>query len=730
MKRYHIKLTGCVQGVGFRPYVVKLANRQQLTGWIKNTGQGVTLEVQGSDLDCFIKQMKEQLPQLARITTIDVSELTTFVESHFMIRQSSSDGCVTHLPQDTAICQPCIDDLLNENSRFHHYPFVSCTDCGPRMTSILAMPYDRKNTTFSAFKLCKQCHRDYIDPNERRHHAQTIVCNHCGPRLSHSINEIALTLQQGGIVAVKGVGGFHLYADANNDEAVNQLRVRKKRPTKPFALMALNVASVKLWLIPTAIEQQLLQSPRRPIVLMTSYERARMLNVAPDLNQWGVMLPSTAFHYLLFYHLLQQPNDNSWRHQAHETLLIATSANVSGEPLIIDNDSPALKELADLVVTHDLPIASRLDDSVVQIVNHHTSLIRRAKGYVPEPIQLPEAMPRTLALGSLLKNTLCFTRDDQAYISQPHGDLSYHAVLQWALSSIKHYQKLFGFTVEQLVIDSHPNHPMRGWASRQSQPLIETQHHHAHLAQVMCEYQLQQPLLGLALDGFGLGDDNSAWGGELLLCEKGHYRRIDKLITQKMPGGDKAAIDCWRMALSVISDKQRIPEHLRDYPHIFIKQLCEQSINSPLTSSMGRVFDAAASLLNVCQKNSFDGEAAMRLEAQVTTPFVFDCSWKITAEGLDFSRLLQQLAFCQPQEGANGFHGSVIAGLTQWLCCHLHRLGLKQVLLAGGCFHNRVLTLGLIDALEKEGITSYLSTLPNDSGLSLGQAWIAGQRQE
>jgi hydrogenase maturation protein HypF len=726
MNRIQLSIQGTVQGVGFRPYIAKLAHKYDLSGWVINSGDGVTLQVQGETVEQFIQEIPKFLPPMANIDKIESRTLKIAPrEEKFCIRASKKSTINTELPSDAAICNTCIEELFNPTSRYFQYPFISCTDCGPRITTTRYLPYDRSNTSFDEFPLCSTCQEEYLSPLSRRFHAQTIACEECGPEYSHSADEIASLLNNGKIIALKGVGGYHLLADANNKSTLKELRKRKKRVQKPFALMALNKKSILPVAVATKEELEAIKSSQRPIVVLKA-NQSLAEEVAPGLASIGLMLPYTGIHYLIFHALLGKPQNIHWLEQACKHLLVVTSANHSGQPIIVEDDDQQLHRLADVVVSHQRKIVTSIEDSVIKLQQAQKIYIRRSRGYVPDIIKLPHAIPQTLALGGLLKNTFCFTRDDKAYLSQPVGDLSNPQVTQQVKQNINDWQSFFGFKPQRYVIDKHPNHPLRSFVDSD---LIDIQHHHAHIAQVICQKQLYGPVIGLALDGIGYGEDGCAWGGELFYCSNSQYKRLGSLSPLAMPGGDAAAIECWRMAASVLFNSRTKLNHLNCYPVDAIWEMISKEINSPKTSSMGRVFDAASSLLNVCHVNSYEAEAALKLESLVTELVVEKNTWAIKDGNLDLSGLLELLTEHKPVSGANLLHGSLIAALNDWLHRAIDLYDCKQLVLSGGCFFNHYLSSGIISYFSNKEVAVHLSSLPGDGGLSLGQAWLANTRE-
>ncbi len=757
-QRRAIRIRGQVQGVGFRPFVYRLATGGRLSGFVRNDGAGVEIEVQGDSvrLDAFLHALRE-LPPLARIDDLHVHELPALDEASAFVIASSSGGSVTaDITPDTAICRHCLAELLNPADRRYRYPFINCTDCGPRYTITAALPYDRPNTSMAGFPLCPGCEREYRDPGDRRFHAQPNACPACGPQLTlrdakgHAlaVDDVIATavamLQTGEILAIKGLGGFHLVCDARNAEAVERLRQRKQRDAKPFAVMAANSASLAAWVDGDAEEWRLLEAPQRPIVLLrrrlaSPEAKAEPLpGIAPGLAHWGVMLPYTPLHYLLFHQAAGRPNGPTWLEQPQSLLLVMSSANPGGEPLVIGDDEAVrrLAGIADGLITHDRAILGRCDDSVMA----GGAFIRRARGYTPQAIRLPAAGPSVLALGGFLKNTLCLTRDNRAYLSPHIGSLDNAETCRALEEAAAHWQSILRIAPERIACDLHPDFPSSrlaaAYAAERGLPCIAVQHHHAHLAAIMAEHGLQEPVLGLALDGVGLGAEGGIWGGELLRVEGARFERIGHLRPLPLPGGDRAAREPWRLAAATLDRLGRGAELLDRFgpKAVLIRQMLERRLNTPETSSAGRLFDAAAALLKVREVCAYEGQAAMELEAlahQYGPVAALADGFRLNADGvLDLLPTLAWLADgVAPGVGAAVFHATLTEALSAWLDWAGGKSDLRRVALGGGCFLNRLLTGSLQMRLESMGWQVFTARWapPNDGGLSLGQAWVAMQ---
>jgi len=730
LPRYRLRLRGAVQGVGMRPYVYGLARAHALTGFVRNDAEGVLCEIEGARAPGFIEALRRAPPPLARIDALEVETVAPLCESGFRIETSRPGEVLTRIPADAAVCDACLDELFDPASRFHRYPFVNCTHCGPRWTIARRLPYDRPQTSMAAFPLCDDCARDYADPASRRFHAQPIACPACGPKLSHPVEEIVTALTSGGIVALKGIGGFQLMCDATNEDAVATLRRRKGRDAKPFAVMVADAATAQRIAGFDAVGLSLLTSPARPIVLGDK-RGALAPSLAPGLMRLGVMLPCAPLHHLLF-------------EADRDACFVATSANPGGAPLIVDDAEARAKlaEIADLVVGHDRAIVARADDSVMCVIDGAAAFLRRARGFVPEPIALADDGPATLALGAHLKTTVTVTRGREAFVSTHVGGLDNRATIDFHAEIVARMLDMLGVTPEIVACDLHPDFYTSRLAKEFGVPVVPVQHHAAHVAAVAAEHGVAGPVLGAALDGHGHGDDGGAWGGELMLVDGGGWRRIGALSSLPLPGGDRAAREPWRMGVAALVALGRSGEAAQRFPGHPHAEAAARLALSPATaqsSSLGRLFDAAAALLGVRLEQSYEGQAAMELEALADAqlrPSSLRCArndvFVLTGDTLDFAPLLALLLEpgFSPHEGAALFHGAVIEGLAQWITRAAHGRGYARVALGGGCMANRILAEGLACRLRENGIEPLLAhRLPaGDGGLSLGQAVLARAR--
>ena len=756
-----VRVRGLVQGVGFRPYVWHLARELALAGWVRNDAEGVAIEIHGDSaaVASFLRRLPREIPPLARIDSLEVQTAEPADCNGFAILDSQAGPVTTAIGPDAALCPACLADLCDPAGRRWRYPFTTCTHCGPRYTVSRGIPYDRTRTSLAGFTLCPPCAAEYADPADRRFHAETTACPACGPRLwledgagqavaGDPIVQTLALLRSGAIVAIKGLGGFHLACDARNPGAVAELRQRKQREAKPFAVMGLNAASFAGVAVLGPAETALLASPEAPIVLCPKVG-TDLPGVAPDLAWLGCLLPTTPLHLLLWHEAAGRPAGTAWTQAANELLLVMTSANPNGEPLVIGNDEARqrLAGIADAFLVHDREIVVRCDDSVVHATAAGPAFLRRSRGYTPRPIALAEDGPAVLAFGAFLKNTVCLTRGREAFLSQHIGGLDNPAAIAFQEEAVAHLTAILAVTPEVVAHDLHPDYPSSrlavSYAAERGIPAIAVAHHQAHLAALAGEYGITGPLLGLAVDGVGLGPDGGLWGGELLEIEGTACRRLGHLRPLALPGGDRAAREPWRMAVSALhalGRSNQVDEFLaRRHPgkegRILLEML-DRQLNCPATSSLGRLFDAAAGLLGICGNNRYEGEAAMALEGQAArhgpVPALAD-GYRIDPSGqLDFLPLLAALAdsALTAQAAAHGaalFHATVAAGLAAWATASAEARGHTRVALTGGCAMNRILATALAARLTTRGITLLQARQapPNDGGLALGQAVVA-----
>lgn len=753
-----VRVTGVVQGVGFRPFVWRLANELGLRGWVRNAAAGVDIHLEGGTetLDAFVARMRRESPPLARIAGVEAAGAAFGDCRSFDILDSEGGRVVTAIGPDAAICPDCLAEMFDPAGRRWRHAFITCTHCGPRYTVTRALPYDRPQTSLAGFPLCPACAREYRDPADRRFHAETTCCPDCGPTLrcvdgagmplpGDPVAAALEQLRRGRIVAVKGLGGFHLACDATDAEAVARLRARKQREEKPFAVMFANVASLLRHADASTAERAELESGERPIVLLRKRAGADAAfpGVAPGVAWLGAMLPYAPLQWLLFHEALGRPAGTGWTTCEHPLALVMTSANPGGEPIVRD-DAEALARLADIAdawLLHDRDIVARCDDSVVRCGDGAPQAIRRSRGFVPRAIRLPAAGPSVLAFGAHLKNTVCVTRGDEAFVSPHIGDLDNAATCGMLDETVDRLLRLVDVEPAAVAHDLHPDYRSTqaalAFAHARGLPTFAVPHHHAHIAAVAAEHGRAEPLLGLALDGVGYGTDGGIWGGELLRVDGTHCERLGHLRELPLPGGDRAAREPWRMAASVLHALGRGDEIETRFPGpaaAAVREMLARGVQSPPSSSCGRWFDAAAGLLGIKPVAAFEGQAAMLLEGLAETAPVLAAGEGgfeiLDGNVLDLLPALRELA--DALDGATAaarFHAALAAGLAEWVMRGAAATGLRTVALGGGCFMNRILARTLAAALAGRGIEvlEAAAVPPNDGGLSLGQAWIAMQ---
>ena len=750
-----VQVRGIVQGVGFRPFIFKLAEDHRLHGQVANTSSGVDIHVEGAPVQiaAFIRSISAQAPPLAQITAVESQPAMVGGHSAFQIIGSrQEEGRSTLISPDVAICADCLDELRDPQDRRYGYPFINCTNCGPRYTIIDDVPYDRPQTSMRHFRMCPACQAEYDNPRDRRFHAQPNACHDCGPQVAlhapdgidlkgeEAIRHTARLLADGNIAAVKGLGGYHLAVDATNQAAVERLRRRKQREEKPLALMAPDLATIRTFAHLDPDEVEALASPQRPIVLLRKRTPNAIAPAVAPRNVWfGVMLPYTPLHYRLLTHGF--------------TALVMTSGNLSEEPIAIANTDARkrLLPIADAIMTHDRQIYLRCDDSIVRKTDGVTRFLRRARGYVPTPVFLRRKQPAVLACGGALKNTVCFLKDDRAFLSQHIGDLENLATYDFFQATIAHLQRILDIAPEALACDLHPDYLSTRFARAcDDGPLFQVQHHHAHIVSVMAENHLEGRVIGLAFDGTGYGPDGTMGGGEILLAELGGFERAAFLSPVPMPGSAAAIREPWRMAVSYLA--HTFEGRWRDLDLPFLRSIDQrqadilvtmgrQGLNAPLTSSLGRLFDGVAALIGLRQQVAFEGQAAMELEMAIggDDPGVYDYRWQT----VDASRRIEIAPIIAGivTDVTRGVPGPVISRrfhttltmLCTALCSEIRlATGLDRVALSGGVFQNAVFSTALARQLAKEDFQVYTQRLvpANDGGLSLGQAVAAAAMLE
>jgi hydrogenase maturation protein HypF len=753
---YHVHINGIVQGVGFRPFIYNLAINYGLKGWVRNSASGVDIVVTGKpeQTKTFLTQILESAPPLAQIDTIESDEINHHSFQDFRIIPSQ-DQAADFIPvsPDVAICRQCQAELFDPDDRRFRYPFINCTNCGPRFTIIRDIPYDRPRTTMSGFKMCPECAREYEDPGDRRFHAQPVACPKCGPQVwlelkpgeidsekEQAIQLARRLLKDGKILAVKGLGGFHLACDATNPKAVARLRARKRRPAKPFALMAFDMNAIRENVYTNPAGEKCLSSPQSPIALLPKKEISKVAEaVAPGQSRLGFMLPYTPLHLLLL-----EPRED------FPTALVMTSGNLSEEPIISENQvaRERLNNIADGYLFHNRPIHMRIDDSVFTIINEQPYPIRRARGYAPNPLRLSEALPRVLAVGPQMKNTFCLTRDKYAFVSHYIGEMENWETYQDFQKAIEHYKSLFRIQPQAVGYDLHPDYLSTKYAlqktTTENLPAYPVQHHHAHLAAGMIENGInpETQVAGLIFDGTGYGTDGAIWGGEVLVGNCFEFNRVYHLKYVPLPGGDITIRKPARMALSTLwaygiewsQDLAPVKSLSKPETRSLINQL-EKNVNTSLTSSMGRLFDTIASLIDLRQRVTYEAQAAIELEALADADELGYYPWQIHGEEINLKSLLKAVLF----DVENEAHGSVIAARFHNTIAHLsleiaqrikQEKGIDQIVLSGGVWQNQRLLEGTITLLENHGFHPLVHKQlpPNDGCVAFGQALITAYR--
>jgi hydrogenase maturation protein HypF len=749
--RSRVRVEGVVQGVGFRPFVHALAERFGLTGMVGNDGRGVFVEVEGhrASVTAFIDALLTEAPPLAVVERVTTASIRPTGATGFAIVASPKDGEHTALvAADTATCDDCLAELFDRDDRRFRYPFVNCTNCGPRFTIVLDVPYDRPNTTMAGFAMCADCATECADPADRRFHAQPVCCPACGPALrlldqagndvdGDAVAEAALRLRDGAVVAVKGLGGFHLAADAGSQPAVAALRGRKRREEKPFAVMVAGIEAAQSVCHVSDAEASALAAPARPVVLLARRDGdvGMAASVAPGNRSLGVMLPYTPLHHLLL--------------DAFGGPLVMTSGNLSDEPIAYEDDDARsrLATIADCFLVHNRPIHIRTDDSVARVVRGREMVLRRSRGHAPRPVALPWALPRpVLACGAELKSTFCVAKGRRAFVSHHIGDLENYETLRSFTTGIEHFCRLFEVEPEVVAHDLHPEYLSTKHAfEMEGVELVGVQHHHAHVASCLADNGEVGPVVGLAFDGLGWGTDGTVWGGEVLVADLTGFERAGHLDVVAMPGGTAAIREPWRMAAAhldacfgsdVSPDLAVLARNRPRWDDVIA--VARAGLSSPLTSSCGRLFDAVAALIGVRDVVSYEGQAAIELEQLAdpaetgSYPVAIGAGPPLRVAGSDLIRAVVDdlSAGTPPPVIAARFHNGLAAAAVAVAVQVAGAAGLDTVALSGGAFQNVLLLTGVTDGLEAAGlrILTHHQVPPNDGGISLGQTAVAGAR--
>ena len=751
IKRARYLFTGIVQGVGFRPFIYRLAVRQGLAGFVQNRPDGVLVEVEGTPpaIDSFFSSVSRELPPLANITGVASSEIAVTGDTEFKIIISNNEGQGdVHIAPDSAVCADCLKELFDPACRRFRYPFINCTNCGPRLTIINDIPYDRVHTSMACFLLCPQCRTEYENPGNRRFHAEPNACPVCGPQLElrdadgeiipceDPVERAIELIAAGNVLAIKGLGGFHLCVDATSDEAVKKLRSRKYREEKPLAIMVRDIEQTRLIAEINDEEKALLFSVQRPIVLLKKKKNDRISTfVAPFVSSLGIMLPYAPLHYLLLENKL--------------LALVMTSANQVDEPISISNREPQsrLRGIVDYFLVHNRDILVRCDDSIAFVIGGKPQLLRRSRGYAPRPLILKESFPAVLALGPQLKTTQCILKDNFAFLSPHIGDMETPQARDFFHESLALMKRITQSDPQIIACDYHPAYYSTQVAQELKEVrIVHVQHHHAHIVSCMAENQIDGDVIGLAMDGTGFGLDGNACGGEFLIANLTQFQRFGHLQYFVLPGGQKAIHEPWRIGVSLLRQAygQAWPEiasRLKLTPDQtnfeLLDKIIETRLNSPISSGMGRLFDGVAAIMGLRRRVSFEGQAAMELEAKaksagVVLPFEIlrnpDESYILDVSAAIRAIVENMFSGKSIEEIASAFHSTLAAAFAA-MSFEMRKLtGNNRVALSGGCFQNRVILEGTVAELKKNSFDVYYhSQIPaNDGGVSLGQAVIAG----
>ena len=763
--RYEIKIKGVVQGIGFRPFIYKIAQQLNIKGWVKNSAEGVIIQAECSpkQLNNFSQKIQQEKPKQADIYNLEIKQLDYIGYQEFKIEKSEAKNQhkTAIIPADLTTCSECLKELFDPNNRRYRYPFINCTNCGPRYSIIKALPYDRMTTTMNKFVMCAECQQEYDNPANRRFHAQPNACPQCGPHLElwdkngncldkfdRAIKETVTLIRKGNILAIKGLGGFHLVVDAANSSAVKKLRLCKNRPHKPLALMYPDLEQIKQDCVVSKLEEQTLLSTASPIVLLKKIQISNSPficnEIAPDNPYLGVMLPYTPLHHLLLKDL--------------KSPIVATSGNRQNKPICID-ETEALQRLngiADYFLVHNRPIFTPVDDSIVRIIKDEVMIIRRARGYAPLPINLPhkpiQNSLKILALGGQLKNTVAIKINQQIFLSQHLGNLETPESLKTYQQTIDNFQHIYNFQPDLITCDAHPDYYSSQYAQdlksnyKRSLPIVKVQHHLAHIFSTIAEHNIEYPLLGVAWDGTGYGLDNTIWGGEFFYLTQDKIQRIASFLPFYLLGGTKAIVEPKRIALSLLlqtfDQLENIPEQFQlntfftpQELNIFTK-MYQQKINSPLTSSVGRLFDGISALLGIIEQVTYEAEAAMRLEFttdDLSTTETYPFHWQYQDDScsyIDWKPMINNII----DDYVNHKSLALISAkfhqtLVELIATVAKNLPIKNIVLAGGCFQNKYLLEHTISKLQALNFQPYWSQkVPiNDGGLALGQIAFASQ---
>jgi hydrogenase maturation protein HypF len=745
---YKIIVKGLVQGVGFRPFIYRIAHLHKIKGTVENNSSGVIIFAQGKNnsLKHFISDIISKRPPASFIDDIAYHTVEKYEFEDFRIVKSTDDDSgITKVSPDIAVCEDCLHDIKNQSNRID-YPLTNCTNCGPRFTIIKDIPYDRRKTTMSEFLMCSDCSKEYNDVLDRRFHAQPVACNNCGPKyqyksggiIKENISEIckntAQIIDSGGTALIKGLGGYFLTADAHNFEAVEIVRNIKKREAKPFAVMAKSIDAAKKYVYINDFETEILNSFRKPVVLCQRLKKSKSKKslqlISSGMNTLGILLPYMPFHYLLFEELKTD-------------LLVFTSGNISDEPILI-NDEIAEKEFAekvDCIISYNREIYNRTDDSVVSCFGDRLNIIRRSRGYVPEPISYLFKTEGIFGAGAELVNTFAIGKDKDIILSQHIGDLKNFDTYEFYRESFKRFKRLFRFSPELVVYDKHPDYLSSRFAIEFGLETVAVQHHHSHMASCMAENGLDEKVIGVIMDGTGLGDDGNIWGSEFFVGDYLNYSREYHFEYIKLPGGDLAVKEPWRIAFSYLH-KYGMKNHHIDFLNekkeeiILLGKMLEKNLNSPLSCGAGRLFDAVAALTGVCTNAQYHSQAPMLLESLIQKEIENKYNYEIDNNEVVFKRMFDEILFdikkaIPASIISTKFHNTIISVIFEIVKKLKNKFNINKVVLSGGSFQNRYITTNLIELLEKNNFKVFTQQkVPaNDAGISLGQIAIASKRR-
>mgnify|MGYP003624124392 CR=1 FL=1 len=739
MSKFKIEVQGIVQGVGFRPFVYNLALKLNLTGYVNNDDKGVNILLEGkkNSIDAFLNELKNNPPVLSKVDNISIFEDISLKEfDDFKIIQSTNQNSKSTLVSpDIAICEDCIKDITNKENRRYQYEFTNCTNCGPRYSIISTVPYDRINTSMSDFIMCQECKKEYEDPTNRRYHAQPICCANCGPKLklydnqknelssNETLKKIAQKINSGFIVAIKGIGGFHIICDATNENAVKKLREKKNRPTKPFAVMFKNIDEIKSCANISKKEEETILCKEKPIVIVNKNSNSKISEqIAPNINRLGVFLPYTPLHILLFEYL--------------NNPIIATSANLKDEPIIrnVEDVFAKLGNVVDYVLDFNREIINACDDSIVQVVNDEIQILRLARGYAPISFKSNSKFDKNiLTLGANQKSSISLGFNNNMISSPYIGDMNSIVSMEYFKRSVSTFEKFYDFETQLIVCDKHPSYETTKWAMSQKMPVKQIQHHYAHALATMAEYDLDEDVLAFVFDGTGYGEDGNIWGGEVFIANRSSYKRITHIKYFKLLGGEKAVKEPRRIALSLLFDNFSFEEVLsldnacvnsfsKNEIELFYK-MWQKNLNTPLTSSFGRVFDAIASLANILQIQTYEGETGLLIEKEYDANIKDSYHYEIINNQIDFSKAVFEIIKDKDKKVICSKFINMIINIISEISLENKNF---KIVLAGGVFQNKTLLEQLSKRLEKLKRKFYFSkTIPlNDQGISLGQLYF------